>query len=143
MVAHLVPWLEQQNSPHVPHAPTQWQLPSKASSTIWKSSAAFLIGLSQLQLLGAGEAHLLSRGVIFTMQVTVLMLTGKIEKIHDVHGVRLHGDWIKAEPLPFMGGGLNKSASKSYFEIIREYILFCNQSWEKIVGPAPMIIDLL
>lgn len=84
---------------------TQWQPPSKASSTIWKSSAAFHIGLSQLQLLGEGEAHLLSRGVIFTMQVTVLMLLGKIGKIHEVHGVRLQGDWIKAEPLPFLGGG--------------------------------------
>lgn len=72
--------------------------------TIWKSSAAFRIGLSQLQLLGEGEAHLLSRALIFTMQVTVLMLLGKIEKIHEVHGVRLQGDWIKAEPLPFLGG---------------------------------------
>lgn len=136
MGAHLGSWLEQQNSPPLPHAPTQWQPPSKASSTIWKSSAAFRIGLSQLQLLGEGEAHLLSRGVIFTMQVTVLMLLGKIGKIHEVHGVRLQGDWIKAEPLPFLGGGLNKSASKSYSEIIRECILFCNQSWEKNCRPS-------
>lgn len=70
------------------------------------------------------------------MQVTVLMLLGKIEKIHEVHGVRLQGDWIKAEPLPFLGGGLNKSASKSYSEIIREYILFCHQSWEKTCRPS-------
>lgn len=70
------------------------------------------------------------------MQVTVLMLLGKTEKRHDVPGVRLQGNGIKAEPLTFLGGGLNKSASKSYFKIIREYILFCNQSWEKNGRPS-------
>lgn len=70
------------------------------------------------------------------MQVTVLALLGKTEKIHGVPGVRLQGDGTKAEPLTFLGGGLNKSASKPYFEIIREYILFCNQSWEKNCRPS-------
>lgn len=57
MGARLGPWLEQQNSP-LPRAPTQWQPPSQASS------AAFRTGLSQLQPLGEGEAHLFSRGVV-------------------------------------------------------------------------------
>lgn len=60
---------------------------------MWKSSAAFPIGLEQLQLLGEGEAHLFSQRVIFSMQVSVLVfLVGKIEKIHGACGIRLQGD---------------------------------------------------
>lgn len=68
------------------------------------SSAAFRTGLSQLQPLGEGEAHLFSWGVVFTVQVTVLTLLGQTEKIHDVPGVRLQGAGIKAETRNFFWG---------------------------------------
>lgn len=45
--------------------------------------------------------------------------------------------WLdKSRTTSFLGGGPNKSASKSYSEIIREYVLFCHQSWEKTCRPS-------
>lgn len=38
------------------------------------------------------KAHLFSRRVIFSMQVSVLVFLGKIEKIHGARGIGLQGD---------------------------------------------------
>lgn len=62
---------------------------TKASFAIWKSSAASLISLAQLQLLGVGEAHLFSLRKIFSMQVSVLELLWNIEMVHGARGIRL------------------------------------------------------
>lgn len=64
----------------------------KASFAIWKSLAASLISLAQLQLLGEGEAHLFSLRKIFSMQVSVLELLWNVEMVHGARGIRLQCD---------------------------------------------------
>lgn len=86
------------------------------SSTCTHTVAASLQGSSALEGLccfphwpqpaaasGRGRSTSVFSGSGFTMQVTVLALLGKTEKLHGVPGVRLQGDGIKAEPLTFLG----------------------------------------
>lgn len=61
---------------------------TKASFAIWKSSAASLISLAQLQLLGEGEAHLFSLRKIFSMQGSVLELLWNVEMVHGSRGIK-------------------------------------------------------